>query len=265
MSRRNILRIWKYRAKIINSNILLEENKIIGDFELIPHEDTVNLVYLKVNAENIGEVSKIAKVKYEDFFDSLMLSTGNAIDYEILGADEITPDREKKESFERVSARLFVTGKVIVDDETREKMWQEREDIFSLSQNLDQLSKKALAYFIIGMRLKKWPVESFLNFFKSIELISNTFTSNFNKNLKEKIPDLTDREIRILGTRRRLIKQACLGVGLNDVEKTIDEIVKVRNSQDVAHPRADTPFKDEYVQPCKDLARDLFIAYLRTH
>ena len=152
-----------------------------------------------------------------------------------------------------------------MDDETREKMGQEREDIFSLSQNLDQLSKKALAYFIIGMRLNKWPVESFLNFFKSIELISSRFTSNFDKNLKEKIPDLTDREIRSLRTRKRLIKQACLEVGLNDVDKTIDEFVQVRNSQDVAHPTKDTPFKDEYVQPCKDLARELIIAYLRTH
>ena len=243
----------------------MEVPKTIGDFELIPQEDTLDVVNLLVNAETVDAISDIAKEKYEEFFDSLMLSTGSIINYQLLGATEITPNREKKESFEHVHASFHITAKVKVDEETRKKMWQEREDVFLLSQKHDQLSKKALAYFIIGMRLNKWSNESFLNFYKSIELISSRFIHNFNMNLKGIIPDLSDIEINRLRTPKRLFKHTCSELGVNYFDERIDKIVDIRNSEDVAHARSATPFKEEYVQPCKELAKKLVIAYLRSH
>ena len=110
--------------------------------------------------------------------------------------------------------------------------------------------------------MKQWPSEAFLNFFKVIELISDTFRSELKNKLLARISDLTPEEISALSTTKRGIINACdildVDYDLSDVKTLVD----VRNSFDVAHPSREPKFDNKFLYPCREIARELLIRYL---
>ena len=125
---------------------------------------------------------------------------------------------------------------------------------------------KAINYFLRGCYLEtQWRSESFLNFYKAIELISHDFRENFGQILINQLKDtllkdLTEEEIQELLTPKRLIQFACEQLGISDV-CDISKIVTLRN-QFGAHARLEevTVSPDDF-NNCKILAGKTILRY----
>ena len=96
-------------------------------------------------------------------------------------------------------------------------------------------------------------------------MISNKFVPEFEKRIREKIPDLEPKEIKRLSTSRRKILNACEILGIEKISGKIETIVKARNRYDIAHATVKSTFKKEYTDACRELARDLIVNYLHAH
>jgi hypothetical protein len=81
---------------------------------------------------------------------------------------------------------------------------------------------KSVNYFSKGCYLEsRWRSESFLNFFKVIELISQDFVDDFRKELKNQLSNtllsnITEEEISELQKQKRIVKFACNKLGIKD-------------------------------------------------
>ena len=227
-----------------------ENSLIIDDFELksVENEEkgTKFIASLPIQAKDLDSATMLAKEKFEKLFNALTLSTGGGYDYELTKGTEITPrdQIEKGHHIGFISTALPFSK--ILDLKKTEQVSHQTKEILRLLQKTDTFSKKAMDYFIIGTNLSRWPNEAFLNFFKVIELISDKFFSEFKR-----------------GTRKEKILNACSILGMEGVNEKVMKIVDIRNSFDVAHPTLNISFKKDYVEPCRGLAREIIIRYLR--
>lgn len=189
----------------------------------------------------------------------MIFVTGRRFDYEVKSGSEIIPNGT---IIGPKSVYLTIPFRRKLESEKIKQIKTETQRILQLIQKKDLYSKKAIDYFVIGTKLNKWPRESFLNFFKAIELISDRFQHELKQWFKEKIPDLSDDELKHLSTTKRKIKTACEILNIKVVDKTVNKIVNIRHSFDVAHPKIETAFKDEFVDLCMELTRKMIIAYM---
>jgi len=176
---------------------------------------------------------------------------------------EVTPDGKAKEK-EDVIYSVFELKMKMIDFQS--KLIEVAERLVELIGKTDGISQRSIDYFLIGTKLRRWPSEAFLNFFKVIELISDTFRSQLEKELRSKIGDLTSDEIQRLSTRKRLIIVACRVLGVDYDLRQIQKLVDVRNRFDVAHPSVGPRFNRKFLDSSRKIAREVLILYLeRTH
>jgi hypothetical protein len=149
------------------------------------------------------------------------------------------------------------------------------EEIGKLVELLDKLPSqkhstkrvdKAINYFLRGCYLEtQWRSESFLNFYKAIELISHHFKGDFSQTLINQLRDTllkdsTEKEIQELLTPKRLIQFACGQLGIGDV-CGVSKIVTLRN-QFGAHARLEeVTVSPEDFNNCKILASRTILKY----
>ena len=261
-------RSWIFKADV-RGHYLPEDSLVIDGFELKSVVDeekgTIWIATLKIEAKDLDDAIRQAKLRYEEIFDALTLSTGGAFEYELAGANEITSGSQ----VEKLHGAAFLHTRLPFA-ETRgsdqiERVCEETQEILGLLPEADQYAKKAVEYFIIGTKLPRWIREAFLNFFKTIELVSDRFLSDLEAELKRKIPDLERNEIKKLATRKRMILNACRILGIENVDENVKRLVKVRNSFDVAHATVGVAFRDEDLRPCRELARELILRYMRKY
>jgi hypothetical protein len=124
---------------------------------------------------------------------------------------------------------------------------------------------KAINYFLRGCYLEhRWRSESFLNFFKIIELISHDFGEDFSKEMKKQLTntmlmDLTDEEISDLQTQKRLVKFVCDKLGIKEFD--VPKIVKLRHEFS-AHASVQEPeVSNEDFAECKGLSIRTLVEY----
>ena len=238
----------------------------INDFELKAIEDeskgTKFIATLKVNEEDIYIADKIANEKFAEIFNVLSLVTGGRYEYTIEHGRAFPSFEEKGKPSSIMHLRFQLPFSTIMNDETTKLISKQAIHFLPLSLTDDKVFQNAFEYFLIGTKISKWPKESFLNFFKAIELISDHFKENLENDFKEKIQDLTRKEIKeISTTKRRIIKaQEILNVE-NIEESEIKEIVRKRPQ--AAHPRIDKIFVRKDVELCKKILREFLFKYLK--
>lgn len=129
-----------------------------------------------------------------------------------------------------------------------------------------EVAFRAVNYFERGCYLeKKWRSESFLNFYKVVELISYDFRKHFDREVSNLLKntllgDFTKEDLKEMRTSKRLIQVTCEQLGIT--ECAISEIVKLR-SRFIAHARLEelNVTKKEFSN-CKELAEKLIISYV---
>lgn len=256
-------RTWVFKADV-RGHYIPEKPLVINGFELKAIEDKekgMRYIALLTVEGSYYDAETIAREKFERIFNALTLSTGKFFDFELVDAEEITPKGQKKKIYERFYPINHPYVEILKSEEI-EQICELTKEILQFLDKTDKLSTKAIEYFIIGTKLHKWSREAFLPFFKAIELISNNFSSEFEKRIREKIPDLTLKEINRLATLRRKILNACEILGIENINEKVEMIVKARNRSDIAHATLKKEFEKEYTDACRELAVELIVNYL---
>lgn len=129
-----------------------------------------------------------------------------------------------------------------------------------------KITDRAINYFVRGCNLEtEWRSESFLNFYKTIELITNQFLKAFDAEINNQLKDtilrsITDKELRELRTPTRLIQFTCQQLGIN-LSCNISNILNLRNRFS-AHARLkEVEVSDEDLWDCKSLAARTILWY----
>jgi len=125
----------------------------------------------------------------------------------------------------------------------------------------------AINYFLRGCYLETtWRSESFLNFYKVIELIAQDFQESFHQTLQNQLASsllggITKEERTHLLTSKRLIRFMCLQLGI-DISNDVSQIVELRHkfSAHATLKEVDVSFKE--FNKCKALAIKAIINYI---
>jgi len=128
--------------------------------------------------------------------------------------------------------------------------------------------ERAINYFMKGCYLEtKWQPESFLNFYKVVELIAHTFVRSFNQTLKNQLEntlleDLDDNEKKRLVTSKRLIQHMCKQLKVTSNSNEISQIVKLRSEFSAHATLEEVNVSLERFNKCKSLAGRTLIRYI---
>ncbi len=130
---------------------------------------------------------------------------------------------------------------------------------------------RAINYFLKGCfletRLDKYGrSESFLNFYKAVEIISHDFIKSFNKEVSGQLEttqlgNLTEREIEKLRTSKRLIQFTCGKLGTINI-CDISRIVELRNKFSAHASLEEANVSKKEIDDCKVLAARSIIEYI---
>ena len=261
-----ISRTWIFEADV-RGYYIPKKPLVIDNFELKTIEDdkkgTKYLALLTVEAKDLRSAEKLAEETFARIFKALILFTGRGFEYEIKEGTETTFGKQGKRehiTFRTITFPFVKELKSEMTDKTRIGT----QELLELLQKSDLVSDKAIEYFLLGTNLRKWPKEAFLPFFKVLELISNKFLPEFTKKIREKIPDLSDEEIKRLASNKRKIINACEILNIPKDDKKIKKIVNVRNRHDIAHATLDATFDKETIESCRQLARDFIVGYMKS-
>lgn len=128
--------------------------------------------------------------------------------------------------------------------------------------------ERAINYFMKGCYLEtKWRPESFLNFYKVVELIAHAFIGNFNQSLENQLKntlleDLDDAERKGLLTSKRLIQHMCKQLKVTSKSNKISQIVKLRSKFSAHATLEEVDVSLERFNECKSLAGRTLIGYI---
>ena len=140
-------------------------------------------------------------------------------------------------------------------------------DKLTVKKEVTKRLDKIISYYLRGCNLEEyWLSESFLNFFKVIELISSDFVKSFNGEIISQLKntllsDLTAQEINGLLNEKRLIDFMHKKLGITE-KFDIKKIVRLRHEFS-AHARIEeTTITKEEFNICKCLAGQAIMKYV---
>ncbi len=128
--------------------------------------------------------------------------------------------------------------------------------------------ERAINYFLRGCYLEgTWHSESFLNFFKVIELVAQEFREGFNQTVVSELKDtqlgdLTEDEMKKLRTLKRLVKFMGKQLGIAS-EEGLSRIIVLRSKFSAHAVLEEVVVSPEEFNSCKFLAELIIINYIR--
>ena len=169
-----------------------------------------------------------------------------------------------------ISSSSMVLKRMVYQPITREQIekvekWVKLFDELPANDYSTKRIDKGINYYLRGCYLEsKWRSESFLNFFKIIELVSHDFKEDFSKELKNQLTntmlnDLAEEEIGELETQKRLVKFMCDRLGIKEFD--IPKIVKLRHEFSAHASVQETEILDEDFSNCKRLSIRTLVEY----
>jgi len=219
-----------------------------------------------VSAESIEEARFKGEIRLNQVLSVLVVNTG--IYYQVSGIHINQISGEKP--FIDMSPMVF--QRRVYLPYPKEKF----ENVGELIKLLDNLPfqeestkriDKAINYFLRGCDLElNWRSESFLNFFKVIELVSNGFRDSFVQTVIAQLNNsllgkLTEKEIQQLLTPKRLIQYTCGKIGISN-ECNISEVVDLRNAFSAHARMKEITVTPETFNHCKSLAGKTILEYV---
>ena len=245
----------------------VEVGQKIDDCEFgFKQEDSQYFLSTTVIAENVEEAKCKGELRINQVLSVFVLHTGMTYHVSGIHVNQISG----KEPFLYSSfMNLGSTTYLPISKEKIEEIGKSIELLDKLPNQERSTKKvdKAINYFLRGCHLEtQWYAESFLNFYKVIELISNDFRDDFSQTVTNQLTesllrDLTEKEKEELLTPKRLIQFTCGKLEMKDL-CNISKIVELRNEFG-AHARLkEVTVSPEEFNNCKVLAAKIIINYV---
>lgn len=271
------MRTWE--AKIIVHSYYKFTNQFIIEEVTFSLEENLNYATLNLEANSIEAAEEIALRKVNYILKVLKFVLNSDFNCSIYSVNETTKGDKLKEGFTEIKASLAV-----IKDFPTDKL-DEINFILENYKNSDSVGKAAFDFFIDGFGVKDYNNESFINFFKSIEIISNEYVDEAKeektlevkqelhtliKKLEKAIYNMHDKKINSLVKQiyslgfieaKRKLRLVLRNLGLNEYDEQIGELPTLRN--DVAHGKVKyDPVTNEQLNICKEIAKNVITRYL---
>lgn len=242
-------------------------------------EDGHNFATTNCEAKSIEEAENVAIEKVNTVLKILRYILDSKFECTIHSVNETTEGQHLKQGFTDLNVNYTVIKDFPVDKVN------EIEDLLQKYLMADETGKIALTYFVDGSNAKHHADESFLSFFKSIEIIANKYLDEAKI---EKSKEVSDEINRLLGKlqkaietmnvkkingivnqlyslgfieAKRKLKIALRNLDLGEYEQQINDLPDLRKN--VAHGMIEyEPITPEQLCACKDIAKKVVLKYL---
>jgi len=220
-----------------------------------------------VSAENRDKAKRKGELRLNQVMSVFVLHTGIMYPISVIHVDQISGKKP------HIYTSHLTLGRMVYLQIPKEKIEEieksvELIDRLPIKERSTKITDRAINYFLRGCYLEtRWLSESFLNFYKAIELISNEFRKSFDKEINNQLKgtllsNLTEEEIRNLRTPRRLIQFVCEQLGISP-SCNISRILELRNRFS-AHARLkEIELSEGDKNNCKSLAAKTIIYYTK--
>jgi hypothetical protein len=218
-----------------------------------------------VSAENIEEAKRKGALRLNQVLSVFVIHLGMYYSISAIGVDQIAGEQPFVHSTSLILGRTtyLPIGKEEIEEIENSITLLDK---LPIQESSTKRIDRAINYFLKGCRLEtQLRSESFLNFYKVIELISDDFGKDFNEEVSGQLKtmllkNVTEKEINELRTRKRLIQFACNKIGIT-FDCDISKIVELRNKFS-AHARLkEVNISRKEFNDCKILASRTIIKY----
>ncbi|MVX65578.1 hypothetical protein GKZ28_18005 [Clostridium chromiireducens] len=238
-----------------------------------------NFAIINLESKSIDEAERTAIAEVSTIMKVLRYTLDSTFECTIFSVNETTEGQKLKEGFTDLDTTMKVVKDFPVDKVNEIK------DLLHKYYVADEIGKKAFNYFVDGFNIKDHGDEAFLNFFKSIEIVSNKYlgqakiekanetSEEINKllsKLQKAIEVMNIKKINGISKQlyslgfieaKRKLKIALKNLGLDEYEKQINDLPDLRKN--VAHGMIEyEPITFEQMTICKDIAKKVILKYL---
>ena len=244
----------------------VEVGQRIADCEFgFEQENGQYFISKTVTTENVEEAKRKGELRIRQVLSVFVLHTG--IVYQVSGI-HVNQISGKKPFLHSSFMNLGSTTYLPISKEKIEEIGKLTVllDKLPVQESSTKIVDKAINYFLRGCYLEtQWRAESFLNFYKVIELISSDFRDDFSQTVSNQLTesllkDLTDKEKEELLTPKRLIQFTCGKLEMKDA-CNIPKIVELRNKFGAHAKLKEVIVSPEEFNDCKVLAAKMVMKY----
>lgn len=271
------MRTWQAKILVHAYYKFVEEIKIQGIKFF--REDNQNYAVLDFESSSIELAEQIALEKVNSILKAMKFVLKSEFKCSIYSLNETTAGNVLKEGFTEIETTLAV----LKDFPT--SSLNEINLILDKYENSDRIGKSAFDFFIDGFGIKEHNNESFINFFKSIEIISNEYIDEAKEekaievqetlhkligklekailNMQQKKINSLIKQIYGLGfiEAKRKLSIVLKNLNLKEYEEQINALPNLRNN--VAHGTVEfDPISNEQLIICEEISRNVILKYL---
>ncbi|WP_405175573.1 hypothetical protein MHI27_03405 [Paenibacillus sp. FSL H8-0261] len=274
------MNFWNLKYKI--ESYLNFINKINVKGVSFYRDNTTNYAELKIEAQNIQEAERHGEIKLKNVLRAMEFSLNQRINYHII---DIQQEKGNGETMLMGTSNLASTVTVRVP--FPENQLENIDNIFIGINNSDDIAIIAYQSYLKGIEVGEWYNEAFLNFFKSIEVIANTYLEAGKKEkeisseeelkflveelqeyVEYKKDDLTKlkkicSDIHNLGfiELKKRIDVALIDLDLSEYSEETKRLVNFRNKF-IAHGSSNKIIKIEELEKCKSISKMMIKKYI---
>jgi hypothetical protein len=221
---------------------------------------------MKVSADSAEEARIKGERRLNQVLSIFVIHMGVSYTYSSIGVDQISGEQP---FFHDLSMGITTLTYLPINNEKISEVEKSIEILDKLAdERVSIVIERAINYFLRGCYLEtKWRSESFLNFYKVIELVAQEFRRSFNQTIANQLKDtvigeLTKEELKRLPTPKRLIKFMCKQLDITS-EEDISRITKLRPKFSAHAMIKEVVVSSEEFNSCKVLAGRTIINYIK--
>lgn len=275
---------WKIRFEV-NSYSIFDKQFLMNQFKFFKIENQ-NYASCIVEADSVKEAEEGATKELNNTLKMIEFITDEKFTCTLnLTEQEIFPG----ECVFQYQGAAYLPSEITIIKPFRTETVNEVENINNLLSETNKTGRVAYECYLKGLEIYQWKTEAFLNFFKSIETISEQYFDigkeekkveeheNYKKlmqQLKESIneDEIEEEKINSLVKQiyslgfvevRRRIKLAILDLDVKVDSSKLDKIVKLRPK--VAHGGSVQNVTEEDLQDCKCIAKEIILSYMKKY
>lgn len=269
---------WIIKYEIKSLFKIVEPLEILG--VSIYLKNNVNFCEVKIEAENIDASKQLADNRIADLAAILTFSLEKSVTFLKKDAIEISENGLSKQGEAFLNTSLSV--REVISEEKINQIIETTE----LQNKLDKTATSAIKFFNRGVEIHDWNIESFIQYFKCVELISGQFIPEFverKKSESDKNFQLLIGELNILmsdNTKEDIIKEKIKEIynfdfinmkikikytfdkfELLEYLEKVNKIVNLRNTI-AAHGSSSRNIEDEEVTLIQEISKKLITKYI---
>lgn len=222
---------------------------------------------MKVSADNTEEARRKGEHRLNQVLSIIVVHTGVSYTYSSIGVDQISG---KQPFFHDLFTDITRVTYLPINNETISEVEKSIEILDKLAdEKVSIVIERAINYFLRGCYLETtWRSESFLNFYKVIELVAQEFRGRFNQTIGSQLKDtllcgLSDEELKRLRTLKRLIEFMCKQLDITHTEEEIAQIITLRSKFSAHAVLEEVVVSPEEFNDCKVLAERIILNYIK--